>query len=157
MCLLLASAVCITQWMNTWRHDYFTGVGGQETLMLEGGGQIWLNTNSAIDVKPEGRGQRIKMVRGEVYFDTLQRDYSPLTIDVGDKIVSAFNSALNVLKIDDDTIITVDKGQAIVKDSDGKALVLNARTQYRSNTRGVVNEPLVVNADAQLNLSLIHI
>ncbi len=151
ICFLLAATVCITQWMNTWRHDHFTNVGGQDTWMLEGGGQIWLNTNTAIDIKPEGKGQRIKMVRGEAYFDNHQRGYSPLTIDVGDEIISALNSALNILKVDGDTVITVDRGQAIVKDSDGNAVVLDARTQYSSNTRGVLNEKLRLNGDAQLD------
>lgn len=48
-----------------WLADYATHTGEQRQLPLASGGQLWLNTASAVDVA----GQRLKLISGEVHVD----------------------------------------------------------------------------------------
>ncbi|MFP3499859.1 FecR domain-containing protein, partial [Pseudomonas sp. SIMBA_059] len=84
-----------------WRYPYVTRTGEQKSWILEDGTKMWLNTNSAMDIKRESGEKHIRLVRGEGYFDTSNPQTSALTIEVGSSIITAFNTALNVFQRND--------------------------------------------------------
>ncbi|MFL6614617.1 FecR domain-containing protein [Pantoea sp. SIMBA_072] len=131
-CLLLLVTMVISQWLNTWRYPYVTRTGEQKSWILEDGTKMWLNTNSAMDIKRESGEKHIRLVRGEGYFDTSNPQTSALTIEVGSSIITAFNTALNVFQRNDDTVITVDRGQVVVRQPGGKGVIVNAKMQYHT-------------------------
>ncbi|VWB97410.1 iron dicitrate transport regulator FecR [Burkholderia lata] len=50
--------------------DYASGVGEVRDLMLADGTRVWLDTESAIDVRFDARERRIVLVRGAVHVET---------------------------------------------------------------------------------------
>ncbi|MBO1011990.1 FecR family protein [Achromobacter sp. SD115] len=50
--------------------DYVAGVGEQRTVMLDDGTEVLLNTDSAIDVRYDGRTRRLRLRRGEIQIRT---------------------------------------------------------------------------------------
>lgn len=49
--------------------DYVTEVGKQQTVRLEDGSYVMLNTNSAIKVTMKDEQRTVKLLKGEVFFD----------------------------------------------------------------------------------------
>lgn len=63
--------------------DYATGIGKQQTVRLEDGSYVMLNTNSAISVAMEDKQRTVKLLRGEAFFD-VEPDVSRPFIVYGD-------------------------------------------------------------------------
>lgn len=132
--LLLLITFLMAQWMNIWRYSYVTGTGEQKTWLLQDGTHMWLNTDSALDSISLNGKTRIKMIHGEAYFETSSEQSSPLTIEADNIIIKVFNSALNVLQQNEDTFISVDRGEAIVEDKNGREIVVKANKLFRTGT-----------------------
>lgn len=49
--------------------DYSTGIGKQQTVRLEDGSRVMLNTNSAITVTMKDKQRTIELLQGEAFFD----------------------------------------------------------------------------------------
>ncbi|WP_324700926.1 FecR domain-containing protein (plasmid) [Pantoea agglomerans] len=130
---LLLITLIISQWMNVWRYNYVTNTGEQKTLLLQDGTRMWLNTNTALDLTFNGDKKQIKIIRGEVFFESPSQQSPPLTIEVGHIIIRAFNSALNVFQKNDDTFISVDRGQAIVVNKKGEEIPINNKGLFRAD------------------------
>jgi len=60
-----------------WFADYATRTGEHRRVALAGGGQMWLNTLSAVDLRADGG---IKVLSGEILLDDRPRQGSPLRI-----------------------------------------------------------------------------
>ena len=77
---------------------YFTRIGGQQTIELDDGSVVTLNTASQLVVDYSGQVRRILLERGEAYFEVAKDSDRPFTVDLGLRSVTAVGTAFNVRK-----------------------------------------------------------
>ncbi|MDD5275180.1 MAG: FecR family protein [Methylovulum sp.] len=60
--------------------DYATGIGKQQTVRLEDGSYVMLNTNSAIKVAMGDKQRTVELLRGEAFFDVKPDAHRPFIV-----------------------------------------------------------------------------
>ena len=77
---------------------FITRVGEQQTLELDDGSVVTLNTGGQLAVDYSGPARRIVLQRGEAYFDVTEDPRRPFTVDLGVRSVTAVGTAFNIRK-----------------------------------------------------------
>ena len=78
--------------------NLITRVGEQQTLELDDGSVVTLNTGSQLVVDYTGPARRIVLERGEAYFEVTEDPGRPFTVDLGVRSVTAVGTAFNIRK-----------------------------------------------------------
>ena len=102
--LLLAIGAALT-YFATWSgpddsdlQQYFTRIGEQQTIELDDGSVITLNTAGQLEVEYSEQVRRILLERGEAYFEVEEDRKRPFTVDLGVRSVTAVGTAFNIRK-----------------------------------------------------------
>lgn len=69
-------APAMRQWSNILLADHGTQTGERQRVMLADGGQLWLNSASAVNINYKARERLIELISGEVWIETA-RDTQP--------------------------------------------------------------------------------
>ena len=77
---------------------YFTRIGEQQTIELDDGSVITLNTAGQLVVDYSEQVRRILLERGEAYFEVAEDSGRPFTVDLGVRSVTAVGTAFNIRK-----------------------------------------------------------
>ena len=96
------------------RADHMTAAGRQETVTLEDGSSVVLNTQSAISLAYTASERKVELLKGEAYFDVEHDQARPFTINVDDVAVTVLGTAFAVRKFNNKTVITVASGNVSV-------------------------------------------
>lgn len=75
---------------------YQTHVGEQQTVTLDDGSRITLNTNTRLSVDYSGTQRRIHLDRGEALFEVAKNPQRPFTVQAGDEQVRALGTTFMV-------------------------------------------------------------
>ncbi|WP_139068886.1 MULTISPECIES: FecR domain-containing protein [unclassified Hyphomonas] len=120
---------------------YATAIGEQETVTLEDGSVLTLNTNTTLTVSYSKAERLIHLTEGEALFEVEHSD-RPFLVEAGGTITRALGTAFNV-RADQDTIsVILIQGSVRVspsrtEDSKGKAGAMPAKTLQE----GIVLKP----------------
>jgi transmembrane sensor len=121
MVLLAASIVLLiavgVRSMGSLLHDHVTAQGQRELVTLADGSRVQLGSNSAIDVDFDGNVRRVRLVRGEAYFDVVHDARQPFLVDAGDGSVRDIGTAFSVRLEDDSIVVVVERGSVEVTGS----------------------------------------
>ena len=100
---MLVAIGAVLTYFSTWsgaddryRQEYFTRIGEQQTIELDDGSVVTLNTASQLVVDYSERVRRILLERGEAYFEVAGDSERPFTVDLGTRSVTAVGTAFNV-------------------------------------------------------------
>jgi len=99
-----------------WRDGVFeTGVGQEKTRLLRDGTRIVLNTDTRVDVKYDEHARRVRLIRGEAWFDVSKRPMWPFIVSVGDQEIRALGTSF-IVRHDDvqDLSVTLVDGRISV-------------------------------------------
>lgn len=88
-----------------------TEIGEVREAAFSDGSDVKLNTDSEIEVDFDKGRRRIRLLRGEAYFEVAHDPERPFTVYAGDKLVTAVGTAFAVRWTDDDLIVTVSEGK----------------------------------------------
>ena len=77
---------------------YFTRIGEQQTIELDDGSVVTLNTAGQLVVDYSDQARRILLERGEAYFEVVRDSERPFTVDMGVGSVTALGTAFNIRK-----------------------------------------------------------
>ena len=77
---------------------YVTRIGEQQTVELDDGSVVTLNTNAQLVVDYSDRSRRILLERGEAFFQVVRDSGRPFTVDLGFGSATAIGTAFNVRK-----------------------------------------------------------
>ena len=77
---------------------YFTRIGEQQTIELDDGSVITLNTAGQLVVDYSEAARRILLERGEAYFEVADDPERSFTVDLGLRSVTAVGTAFNIRK-----------------------------------------------------------
>jgi transmembrane sensor len=120
-----------TRSMNNWRHDHVTAQGQRELVTLADGSRVQLGSDSAIDIQFGADARRVRLVRGEAYFDVVHDARHPFVVDAGDDAVNDIGTAFSVRLDGDGVVVVVERGAVEV--TGGAAQVTlqpNQRVRY---------------------------
>jgi transmembrane sensor len=80
-----------------WRDGEFeTGVGQEKTQLLRDGTRIVLNTDTRIEVNYDEHARRVRLIRGEAWFEVSKRPTWPFIVSVGDREIRALGTSFIV-------------------------------------------------------------
>ena len=123
---------------------YFTRIGEQQTIELNDGSVVTLNTGGQLAVDYSGRERMIILERGEAYFDVADVTGRPFTVNLGLRSVTAVGTAFNVRKHPEGCEIAVIEGAVALHEeladvlsvspppvsASGEAVVISAPTRH---------------------------
>jgi transmembrane sensor len=80
-----------------WRDSALvTGVGQQQVRLLRDGTRVVLNTDTRIEVNYDERARRVRLIRGEAWFDVSKHPTWPFLVSVGDQEIRALGTSFIV-------------------------------------------------------------
>lgn len=155
---LLASAGWRRGWVDSpraWLATYRTGVGEVRPIRLADGSQVWLNSETALDVHFDEGVRQLRLYRGEMLIET-GADVRPLQVvtragrmqPLGTLFsaraeglhttLSVFAGAVQATCADSDRQVRVEAGQALVFDAQAGGALLPAQARRQDWSRGVL-------------------
>jgi len=99
-----------------WRDSALvTGVGQQQVRLLRDGTRVVLNTNTRIEVNYDEHVRRVRLIRGEAWFDVSKHATWPFLVSVGDQEIRALGTSF-IVRHDDvqDLSVTLVDGRISV-------------------------------------------
>lgn len=143
--LILTVAVLLSSQLPTlyqnWQSDYHTAPGEQLTVALDDGSRITLNTNTALNVDFSADQRRIRLLRGEGYFDVAPNKSRPFTVTNGAASARAVGTVFSVRGSGDAMRVIVSEGTVEVSASNTHEAVLvhlNQQVAYQQGRIGPV-------------------
>jgi transmembrane sensor len=119
------------KYMTNWRYDHVTALGQREVVALADGSRVQLSSDSAIDIRFGADARRVRLVRGEAYFDVVHDAQRPFIVDAGDDAVHDIGTAFSVRLEGDGVLVVVERG-AVEVTGDAAPVMLepNQRVRY---------------------------
>ncbi|MBS0220411.1 MAG: FecR family protein [Proteobacteria bacterium] len=96
--------------------DVATATGEVRAVSLEDGSRVSLAPDSAIDVAFVGRERRVRLLKGEVFFDVAHDPARPFSVAAGDTVATVLGTAFDVRRDDNGTVVAVQRGHVRVED-----------------------------------------
>lgn len=132
--LLLAVGLFALQpaWIERLRADHVTQVGESRTLALEDGSRLELNTDSAIQLGFEQDARRVRLLRGEAWFEVAHDTRRPFIVEVDDAWVRVLGTRFSVARVPGGMQVRVEQGQVLAGDEKGGVnLLAGDAVRYR--------------------------
>lgn len=98
---------------------YFTRIGEQQTIQLDDGSVITLNTGGQLVVDYSGSQRRVLLERGEAYFEVADDPNRPFSVVLGVRTVTAVGTAFNVRKDPQRYVVAVIEGEVAIHEATG--------------------------------------
>lgn len=122
--LMLAVLVGQTPWLDRWRADYATATGQSRTLVLADGSRIQLNTDSAVQVDLAAGERRVRLLRGEAWFEVRRDPGRPFVVSTGDGWVKVLGTQFSVVREARQTRVQLAEGRVQVQAGSGPGVFL---------------------------------
>lgn len=142
-CLVLALLIGIgwqQDWATEWQSDYITSVGEQKPVTLDDDSRIILNTQSAVSVDFNENQRRVKLLKGEAWFDVATDTNRPFIVNAGQGSVEVTGTRFNVKLGDTGAQVSLDEGRVRLRppqSGQGDAVVLEPGQQARLTPTGI--------------------
>jgi len=94
-----------------------TGVGQRQTRLLRDGTRVVLNTDTRIEVNYDADLRRVRLVRGEAWFNVSKHPTWPFIVSAGDQEIRALGTSFIVRRDTQDLSVTLVDGQVSVTPS----------------------------------------
>jgi transmembrane sensor len=91
-----------------------TGVGQRQTRLLRDGTRVVLNTDTRVEVNYDQHLRRVRLIRGEAWFNVSKHPTWPFIVSVGNQEVRALGTSFIVRRDAHDLSVTLVDGQVSV-------------------------------------------
>lgn len=98
-------------------YNLTTPIGTVQEVALSDGSRVKLNTNSEIEVDFNSGERKIRLVRGEAFFDVAHNPDKPFAVYVEDRRVTAVGTAFAVHKSSSGLTVTVTEGKVALEEN----------------------------------------
>lgn len=136
LCLGLAYYLQPTLLQNL-QSDYYTATGEQREIVLVDGSHVLLNTNTAIQIDLGFKQRRIKLLRGEAFFDVVHDPKHPFQVNADNVNAKDIGTAFSVSRFNHHVEISVSEGvvEAMAESAHDQAATLSRgeSAHYESN------------------------
>ena len=108
----MAAVVLVYYWNDS---AVVTGIGQQQVRLLQDGTRVVLNTDTRIEVNYDDRARRVRLIRGEAWFDVSKRPSWPFLVSVDGHEIRALGTSF-IVRHDDiqDFSVTLVEGRISV-------------------------------------------
>ncbi|WP_225933108.1 FecR family protein [Pseudomonas maumuensis] len=139
--VLLGVLLVQTPWLDRWRADYATATGETRSLQLEDGSRIQLNTDSAVQVEQGATERRVRLLRGEAWFEVTRDPARPFVVRAGDGWVRVVGTRFSVAEADGQTRVQLAQGKVEVRAGTGQGVFLEPgqALEYAAGGPGAVH------------------
>ncbi|WP_315708142.1 FecR family protein [Brenneria uluponensis] len=150
--VLLIFSMWMTQsWLSRWQYDQYTTTGEQRMLSLDDGSKMWLDADSAADIRINSGRRFVRLARGEAFFDVVHNPLQPFIVDAGAGEIKALGTTFGVQRDSNAIVVTVEHGKVQLSRKDKPDMVLQADQQIQLHSEpDTVN---VINVNAKQALS----
>ena len=115
--------------------DFATGMGETKTLMLSDGSQIMLDASSAIAVALDPEQRRVRLLKGQGWFEATPDSARPFVVEAAGGTVTALGTAFGVDLIDGRVRVSVAEHQVRVWSGGANVVVAeNEQTAYDAHS-----------------------
>jgi len=108
----LAGTGAVALFQSPKAQTYSTTIGGHETLTLDDGSQIELNTNTTVRVAYESGHRNIWLDKGEAYFNVVHDPGRPFVVTLGNRRVTDLGTKFFVRRDQDRIQVALVEGKA---------------------------------------------
>jgi transmembrane sensor len=113
--LMLVIGIAGTLGFKYWSvPSYATEVGGQRTVRLNDGSRVTMNSDTKICVSFTKSSRRVRLDRGEAFFEVAHNPARPFVVAAGDRQVTALGTAFEVSYDPERTAVTLVEGTVSV-------------------------------------------
>ncbi|MEG0861618.1 MAG: FecR family protein [Pseudomonas sp.] len=123
--LLMIGLLISSPWPDRWRADYATATGESRTVALADGSQLQLNTDTAVQVELGDGERRVRLLRGEAWFDVSHDASRPFLIRSGEGWVKVVGTRFSVAQLANQTLVRVAQGRVQVSVDEGQSVLLD--------------------------------
>lgn len=136
------------QYVTVWQFDHVTQGSARGTATLPDGSTVALNTGTALDIDYAGGMRRVRLARGEAFFDVKHDPAHPFVVGAGDGEVRVLGTAFSVRREGDGGVVMVKRGKVRVSTGGHWIdLLPGQRVRYAGGAEGPVAQ---VDVDAEL-------
>jgi transmembrane sensor len=156
--LLVGGTFSQTPWPDRWRADYATATGATRHIVLEDGSKVQLNTDSALQVQMEQGERKVRLLRGEAWFEVAPDASRPFVIRAGSGQVKVVGTRFSVARVGPHTRVKVEQGRVEVAAASGQPVLLTPgkAVEYDASGLGAVH-PVEAGAFAWRQRQLVFI
>jgi transmembrane sensor len=127
---------------------YATNVGGMQSVVLQDGTRVDLNTGSEIKARFTGRQREIVLTHGEALFTVVHRTNWPFSVRAGGATIHAVGTKFSVrLREDDETDVLVIEGRIAIEGRGGAA------AENVPDSQGITPFALIVSAGESIAMN----
>ncbi|MFA5632352.1 MAG: FecR family protein [Porticoccaceae bacterium] len=152
-CLVLA--LCVTvgwqqDWATRWRSDHVTIAGERKSVIADDGSRITLNTDSALAMNYGAEERRVRLLKGEAWFDVAAGDRRSFVVTTTAGEVRVTGTRFNVRMSGDGALVSLDEGRVELRmpDMTSEAPVVLMPGQQALLTGNHISEPLAFDRTA---------
>ena len=144
--LVLAAGV----WLYDQRNTFSTGIGEQQSIVLNDGSTIDLNAHSRVRVRYSATQRNIDLLDGQAFFHVAKNANRPFLVHSDATLVRAVGTQFDVYKRSTSTVVTVIEGRiAVAFDAKAPPLAQMTAQEAMGSARYVdAGEQLVVTASS---------
>ncbi|CAI3810477.1 Protein FecR [Pseudomonas sp. MM221] len=113
-----------TPYIDRWRADYATATGESRSIQLDDGSQLQLNTDTAVQVQLAQGERRVRLLRGEAWFDVARDPARPFVVKAGEGWVRVVGTRFSVASDAEQTRVKVAQGKVEVNAGHGPGVFL---------------------------------
>lgn len=104
--------------VTRWHADHIAGIGEIAPLTLADHSHVVLNTQGALAVRFTSAERRIRLLRGEAWFEVSPADPRPFLVETPGGIVRVTGTSFNLRIVDDDTVVSLVEGRVELRPAD---------------------------------------
>lgn len=108
----LASIGAVALFQDPKAQTYSTTIGGRETLTLDDGSQIELNTNTTVRVAYQDGHRNVWLDKGEAYFNVVHDPVRPFVVTLGNRRVTDLGTKFFIRRDRDRIQVALVEGKA---------------------------------------------
>lgn len=131
---------------------YQTGRGERETVVLEDGSRLTLNTDSRVVIDYDQDVRHVSLTRGEVFFDVAHNAQRPFIVRVNDESVRVLGTSFVVRRDGPDMQVALVSGSVVVAEGGDAGLaaapvtlVPGERVRHEGERAAVIDRPKLDN------------
>lgn len=127
---------------------YVTGVGEQRLVQLEDGSRVRLDTDTRVSVRLGAHARRVRLVRGQAFFDVAHDASRPFVVAAGAADVRAIGTRFDVRRDAGHVRITLVQGLVEVRGPAAGAAAVRLHPGEQVSANGALSAPRPVDLDA---------
>jgi transmembrane sensor len=129
---------------------FATATGQQQSVKLDDGSVVHLNTQSRMQVEFSGRERGVELLAGEALFDVQREAARPFQVRVGDAVVRALGTQFNIDRHSGGLTVSVIEGRVEISNGARVTRILSAGEEARIVEHGKIENRKAPNIKRRL-------